>query len=102
MGVEAVGLSGGEPLLREDVFDLANHALNQGLLVGLVTNGLLLNRGIAEKIKKMNLDVQISLDGSRPLYHDKNRNREGMIRIETEKVHLKSSWRKSDSSEKKG
>ena len=36
MGVEAVGLSGGEPLLREDVFDLAEHALNQGLLVGPV------------------------------------------------------------------
>jgi len=88
MGVEAVGLSGGEPLLREDVFDLADHALNQGLLVGLVTNGLLLNRGIAEKIKKMNLDVQISLDGSRPLYHDKIRNREGSLEKLLEKVRF--------------
>jgi radical SAM protein with 4Fe4S-binding SPASM domain len=88
MGVEAVGLSGGEPLLREDVFDLANHALNHGLLVGLVTNGLLLNRGMVEKIKKMNLDVQISLDGSRPLYHDKIRNQEGSFEKLLEKVRL--------------
>jgi radical SAM protein with 4Fe4S-binding SPASM domain len=86
MGVEAVGLSGGEPLLREDVFDLANHALNQGLLVGLVTNGLLLNKGIIEKIKK--LDVQISLDGSRPQYHDKIRNQEGSFEKLLEKVRL--------------
>jgi radical SAM protein with 4Fe4S-binding SPASM domain len=88
MSVEAVGLSGGEPLLREDVFDLANHALNHGLLVGLVTNGLLLNRGIIEKIKKMNLDVQISLDGSRPQYHDKIRNQEGSFEKLLEKVRL--------------
>ena len=88
MDVEAVGLSGGEPLIREDVFDLANHALNQGLLVGLVTNGLLLNRGIVEKIKKMNLDVQISLDGSRPLYHDQIRNRKGSFEKVLEKVRF--------------
>ena len=88
MGVEAVGLSGGEPLLREDVFDLATHALNQGLLVGLCTNGLLLNRGIVEKIKKLDLDVQISLDGSRPLYHDKIRNREGSLEKLLEKVRF--------------
>ena len=88
MGVEAVGLSGGEPLLREDVFDLANHALNQGLLVGLCTNGLLLNREIVKKIKKMNLDVQISIDGSKPLYHDKIRNREGSLEKLLEKVRL--------------
>jgi len=88
MGVEAVGLSGGEPLLRNDVFDLASHALDQGLLVGLVTNGLLLNRGIVEKIKKMNLDVQISLDGSMPLYHDKIRNREGSFDNILKKVRL--------------
>ena len=88
MGVEAVGLSGGEPLLREDVFDLAEHALNQGLLVGLVTNGLLLDRGIAEKIKKLDLDVQISLDGSRPRYHEKNRDQIGSFEKLLEKVRL--------------
>lgn len=43
MGVEAVGLSGGEPLLRGDIFELAEYAINKGLLVGLPTNGLLLN-----------------------------------------------------------
>jgi radical SAM protein with 4Fe4S-binding SPASM domain len=88
MGVEAVGLSGGEPLLREDVFDLATHALSQGLLVGLVTNGLLLNREIVEKIKKLNLDVQISLDGSRSLYHDKIRDQEGAFEKLLEKARL--------------
>lgn len=88
MGVEAVGLSGGEPLLREDVFDLAAHALNQGLLVGLVTNGLLLNRGMVEKIKKLNLDVQVSLDGSSSLYHDMIRNQEGSFEKLLEKIKL--------------
>jgi radical SAM protein with 4Fe4S-binding SPASM domain len=88
MGVEAVGLSGGEPLLREDVFDLANHALSQGLLVGLVTNGLLLNEENIEETKKLNLDVQVSLDGSKPLYHDEMRDQEGSFEKVLEKTRL--------------
>lgn len=73
MGVRAVGLSGGEPLLRGDFFELASHAKDLGLLTGLVTNGLLIDEGNVDRIKRLELDVQVSLDGSKAVYHDKIR-----------------------------
>ena len=74
MGVRAVGLSGGEPLLREDFWKIASHARTRGLLVGLVTNGLLIGERDIELIKRYGVDVQISLDGSKPKYHNLIRN----------------------------
>jgi len=69
-----VGLSGGEPLIREDFWKIAEHAATRGLLVGLVTNGLLIGERDMELIKRYNVDVQVSLDGSNPKYHNLIRN----------------------------
>ncbi len=74
LGVRAVGLSGGEPLLRTDFWEIASYAHKKGLLVGLVTNGLLVEPSDIEHIKKYHVDVQISLDGSNPRYHNLIRN----------------------------
>jgi len=41
--------SGGEPLMRPDVFDLAHHAREKGLLIALATNGTLIDDAIAER-----------------------------------------------------
>lgn len=88
MGTEAIGLSGGEPLLRTDIFVIAQSAVNLGLQVGLVTNGLLLNEYAIAEIKRMNLDVQVSLDGSKPWLHDKIRSSDGCFEILKEKLNL--------------
>lgn len=88
MGVRAVGLSGGEPLLRDDFFELASYAKDLGLLVGLVTNGLLINEGNIGEIKRLNLDVQVSLDGSSPRFHDKIRGTEGSFARLQDKLGL--------------
>jgi radical SAM protein with 4Fe4S-binding SPASM domain len=74
LDVRAVGLSGGEPLLRKDFWDIAAYAYTKGLLVGLVTNGLLIEARDIDLIKKYNIDVQVSLDGSNPRYHNMIRN----------------------------
>jgi AdoMet-dependent heme synthase len=64
-------LSGGEPLYRQDIFQLAEYATSRGLRTALATNGTLVTKDIAEKIKNAGIKrVSISLDGSDALTHD--------------------------------
>jgi radical SAM protein with 4Fe4S-binding SPASM domain len=57
-------LSGGEPLLRPDFFDLVGHAVNRGLRVVLSTNGTLIDREVAGTLKRLGVSyVGISIDG---------------------------------------
>ena len=45
-------LTGGEPLYRKDIFDIAEYAAGKGLRTALATNGTLIDKAAAEKIKK--------------------------------------------------
>ena len=64
-------LSGGEPLYRADIFDLARFATESGLRVALATNGTLVTKEIARKIVDAGVKrVSISLDGSNAPTHD--------------------------------
>jgi radical SAM protein with 4Fe4S-binding SPASM domain len=64
-------LSGGEPLYRADIFELAEYATSRGLRVALATNGTLVTKEVAGKIKKAGIKrVSISLDGSDAATHD--------------------------------
>ena len=64
-------LSGGEPLYRQDIFELAEYATSRGLRTALATNGTLVTKDIAEKIKNAGIKrVSISLDGSDAITHD--------------------------------
>jgi Fe-coproporphyrin III synthase len=63
-GVPAILFSGGEPLLRQDIFELAQFAGELGLRTALSTNGTLVTDKTAEKIKNAAFsEVGISLDG---------------------------------------
>ena len=64
-------LSGGEPLLRPDIFDMAGYATVQGVRVSLASNGTLITPETVEKIKRAGIKrVSISLDGPSPETHD--------------------------------
>ncbi len=64
-------LSGGEPLFRADIFELAAHATAKGLRVALATNGTLVTKAIAQKIHDAGVKrVSISLDGANAATHD--------------------------------
>ena len=64
-------LSGGEPLFRHDIFQLAEYATSRGLRVALATNGTMVTKDIAEKIKEAGIKrVSISLDGADATTHD--------------------------------
>ncbi len=63
-GVPVILFSGGEPLMRQDFFDLTGYARQQGLRLALSTNGTLITREAAQKIKDIGFaEVGISLDG---------------------------------------
>jgi len=56
--------SGGEPLMRPDIFDLLDHAVRKGVRPTLSTNGTLIDRQTARRIKDLGVGyVGVSLDG---------------------------------------
>ena len=70
-------LSGGEPLLRADIFDISKRAKDMGFYVGLSTNGTLIDKSNIKAIAAMGYDyVGISIDGIKST-HDYFRRREG-------------------------
>jgi len=73
-----VVLSGGEPLLRKDVFDIASYGTSKGLRMCLATNGTLVTKEICQNIKDAGIKmVSISLDGSSADVHDDFRQQPG-------------------------
>ncbi len=72
LGTRIICWTGGEPLLRDDLEEIAFHAKSKGNITsGLTTNGILLNEKRAKSLKRAGIDiVQIGLDGSTP---EKNR-----------------------------
>ncbi len=73
-GRPIVILTGGEPLLRRDVFDLARHGTGLGLRMVMATNGTLLNPGITDNMRDAGIQrVSISLDGPDAASHDRFR-----------------------------
>ncbi|RLD32152.1 MAG: 12,18-didecarboxysiroheme deacetylase [Bacteroidetes bacterium] len=69
--------SGGEPLMREDILELIGHARSRGMRAVLSTNGTLITRELAKKLKDLDLSyVGISLDGLQKT-HDMFRGKKG-------------------------
>jgi radical SAM protein with 4Fe4S-binding SPASM domain len=63
--------SGGEPLVRQDLFDLAAYAKGKGLPIALATNGTLIDLPMAKRIKDAGIYyASVSLDGAGPATHD--------------------------------
>lgn len=75
-GVVAIAFSGGEPLVRDDLFEVAEYAGDQGFYVSLATNGTLITEDVAKRIKRIFDYVEISLDGFEET-HDEFRGMEG-------------------------
>ncbi len=74
MGVPLILFTGGEPLLREDIWTLADHARTKGIMTALSTNGTLITPGVAEQIKAGGIGYAgISLDGATAETHNRFR-----------------------------
>ena len=71
-------LTGGEPLLRNDLFKIAEYGSSKGMRVCIATNGTLVNEEICKKIKNSDIKmVSLSLDGPNEEVHDNFRQQKG-------------------------
>ncbi|MFX0095183.1 MAG: radical SAM protein [Candidatus Hodarchaeota archaeon] len=76
MGTFRLGLTGGEPLLRDDLFEIVDQAIEHGLSPCLTTNGLLITDDIACELGKRKFAwLNVSLEGACPQTHDYIRGR---------------------------
>lgn len=76
-GVEELYMSGGEPLLRRDLFDLLAYAVDLGLHTDVITNGWYVTKENAAKFRESNVGhVSVSVDGMGDV-HDDLRNMPG-------------------------
>ena len=67
-------MSGGEPLVRPDVFELAEYGASQGLRIALATNGTLVTPEVVRQIKESGIQrVSVSIDGASAKSHDEFR-----------------------------
>jgi len=86
--VPALILSGGEPLLRPDIFDIAKRAKDKGFYTALSSNGTLIDEDRCTRIAEIGFDyVGISLDGLGPT-HDKFRRMDGAFDLSLEGMRL--------------
>ena len=78
MGVPLILFTGGEPLMRGDIGELAAHARSRGVRMALSTNGTLITPESARMIKNSGIEYAgISLDGANAGTHDRFRNSPG-------------------------
>ncbi|MDW7674375.1 MAG: putative heme d1 biosynthesis radical SAM protein NirJ2, partial [Bacillota bacterium] len=73
-GFKIMIFSGGEPFMRNDIFELVDYARSIGLRPVFGTNGTLITKEVAQKLKDIGtMGVGISLDSLDPAKHDKLR-----------------------------
>ena len=71
LGTEMLILTGGEPLLRKDVYEIAQAASSRGIWVVMGTNGVLVTEPVVEKMIECGVrGVAISIDSLDPAKHD--------------------------------
>jgi len=71
LGTEMLILTGGEPLMRKDIYDIARTASDQGIWVVMGTNGVLITDRVAERMVECGVKgVGISIDSLDPAKHN--------------------------------
>lgn len=72
-GTKAImlNITGGEPLMRKDLFDIVGYADSLGFKWGLVTNGMLVTDNVVKKMKETHMStISISLDGMKETHEE--------------------------------
>ena len=88
-----VVLSGGEPLLRPDIFELAEYGTSLGLRMCMATNGSLVTDEICLKMKQADIKmVSLSLDGSTAEVHDNFRQSPGSFEGVARAAEIAGPW----------
>lgn len=73
LGCKEIYFTGGEPLVRQDIFSILRKVKENKMKVGLLSNGTLINSSNIKQIKNYVDEIGISLDGASPQINDKIR-----------------------------
>ena len=86
-GVAILTFSGGEPLLRNDLYDAIKRTNDNGILCTIASNGTLITREVAKKLARAGIKrVEIGLDGAQAETHDFLRNKPGSFKATIEGI----------------
>jgi len=89
LGVYLVVFSGGEPLMREDIAELVEFAVQKGVITALSTNGQLLSKEVAHKLKNKGIAfINISIDSADSVVHDRYRGLTGCFDKAREAIRI--------------
>lgn len=78
VGNPIIILTGGEPLLRPDIFDIASYGTQKGLRMVMAVNGTLMTPEVTQKMVDSGIKrISVSLDGADKEFHDKFRGVDG-------------------------
>lgn len=76
--MDLMTFSGGEPMLRKDIFDLLDFVAERGVGINLITNGSLLDRKAIDRIGPGKVSLyELPLLGSKPQTHDRMSGKQG-------------------------
>lgn len=79
IGIFDVAISGGEPLVRQDIYEIIEFITGLGIKVGIGSNGSLITKQTAFRLKEIHVDrLQISIDGTEEI-HDQVRRWNGLF-----------------------
>ena len=95
LGVSGIGFTGGEPLLRKDIFELIKYAKELRLIANFNTNGFCLDKETAKDLIEAGVDsINISLDSADKNTHDRIRGYDGAFDRAIEAIGHVSALRK--------
>jgi len=92
IGVKFISFSGGEPMLRKDLFEVANYTKKNGINTYLNTNGVLITEKNIERVIDSFDGISISIDSVNPSKHDHIRGLSGAFKKALNAVDLISKY----------
>jgi MoaA/NifB/PqqE/SkfB family radical SAM enzyme len=86
-GIRLLIFDGGEPLCRDDFFEIAEYAAEKGMRTVVGSNGVLIDVEMADRMKNCGIQmVQMAVDGAKPETHDSFRGVEGAFQKTMQRV----------------
>ncbi|MBU7029456.1 MAG: radical SAM protein [Theionarchaea archaeon] len=71
IGVVELAVTGGEPLMRDDIFSILEHAARNAMWLKLFTNGTLINEETVQKLKEIGVEeIMVSIEGATKETHE--------------------------------
>lgn len=92
LGVRYLGLTGGEPFLRKDIFEIGKFAKKMGFNVTIASNGTLITEKNIKEVATAFDSVAISMDGIAKETHDSLRGVEGVYDLAMKTLDLLKKW----------